>query len=253
MKKENKTKIIKLSIIAIVLIVLVLAVFLPLKFTGLLEKINSIEELKNVINAGGAYSYLIFFAIQFVQVTLIPIPAIVTTIAGTLVFGPWISFGLSYASIILASLVSFFMGRKFGRKVVVWVIGEEDTHKWEQKLVKGKYVFFLMMLFPIFPDDILCMVVGAVTTMTYKFFIITNLITRPINLFCICFFGSGQLIPFSGWGIPVWTILVAVGIVLCYLSIKYQSKIEGFILKVSNKLSKRNKNKETENSENNQN
>ena len=236
MKKETKLKLLKISIISSLLIAIILAIYLPLKLTGTLDRINSAEEIKNIIISGGIYSYIIFFGIQFLQVCLLPIPAFVTTLAGSLVFGPWITCLISFVSIMLASIFCFFIGRKVGRKLVVWVIGEQDTSKWEQKLEKGKYVFFLMMLFPIFPDDILCLVVGATTAISYKFFIITNLISRPIAIICTCFLGSGYLIPFSGWGIPVWIILILLGGFAFYLSIKFEPQIENFILKTSSKL-----------------
>lgn len=237
MKQENKSKLLKLFIILLFLMLIVLAIYLPLKISGLLNKINSVENLKEIILNGGIYSYLIFFLIQFLQVTLLPIPAVVTTIAGALVFGPWIASLISFISVLLASIFSFFLGRKFGRKLVVWVIGEQETQKWSKKFEKGKYVFFLMMLFPIFPDDILCLVVGATTCITYKFFIITNLITRPIGILLTCFLGSGQIIPFTGWGILIWIILISICAILFVLSYKYQEKIEKFINKLSKKIS----------------
>lgn len=254
MKTDTKNKIIKLSIIILAFVLILLAIYLPLKLSGTFDKIDSAEELKQIILDGGIYSYLIFFAIQFLQVVFLPIPAFVTTVAGTLVFGPWIAMLISVISVILASIFSFYIGRKFGKKLVMWVIGKEDTIKWGKKLSRGKYVFFLMMLFPIFPDDILCMVVGATTSITYKFFIITNLITRPIGIASTCFIGSGELIPFSGWGIPVWIILIIIGAILFYLSIKYQPQIEEFINKFANKLthlfSKTNKKPNTNNTNN---
>ena len=242
MQKETKRKIVKALIILLVLAVIVLAIYLPLKLTGLLEQIDSAEELKELILSGGIYSYLIFFAIQFMQVTFLPIPASVTTIAGTLVFGPWITILISFISIMLASLFSFFLGRKIGKKLIVAVIGEKETNKWSEKLEKGKYVFFFMMLFPVFPDDILCMVVGATTSMSYKFFTITNLITRPIGIICTCFLGSGQIIPFSGWGIPVWIILILLCALLFYLSYRFQPQIENLVIKLSNKMNKKDNN-----------
>jgi len=239
MKSETKTKILKISIICLCFIAIILAIYLPLKLSGTLDRISCAEELKEFILSGGVYSYLIFFAIQFLQVCLLPIPAFATTVAGALVFGPWIACLISFVSIMLASIFCFFMGRKVGRKLVVWVAGEKDTKKWETKLEKGKYVFFLMMLFPVFPDDILCLVVGATTAISYKFFIITNLITRPIAIVSTCFIGSGYLIPFSGWGIPVWITLVIACAVVFYLSIKFEPQIENFILNLSNKLGKK--------------
>ena len=43
--------------------------------------------------------------------------------------------------------------------------------------------------------------------MSFKFFFITNLIARFIGVGCTIFFATGSIIPFSGWGIPVWIIL----------------------------------------------
>lgn len=257
LKIETKQKIIKLSIIIFVFIILALAIYLPLQLTGTLAKIDSAEKLKEVILEFGAYSYIIFFIIQFLQTTILPIPAAVTTVAGTLLFGPWTTFGISLLAVLSGSLFAFFLGKKIGRRLVVWVAGEKTTLKWEEKLKKGKYVFFLMMLFPLFPDDILCIVAGTVN-MSYRFFIITNLITRPIAIITTCFLGSGQLIPFSGWGIPVWIILVILAIIILYLSFKYQPQIEKFVVSLGVKFTNKKQKKEkqinlieyTENKEN---
>ncbi len=245
-KQETKQKIIKLTIIIVALILIFLAIYLPLELTGTLEKIDSAEKLKDVILSFGAYSYIIFFIIQFLQTTLIPIPAAVTTVAGTLLFGPWITLGISFLAVFSGSLFAFFLGKKIGRRLVVWVAGEKTTLKWEEKLRQGKFVYFLMMLLPLFPDDILCIVAGTVN-MSYRFFIITNLITRPITIATTCFLGSGQLIPYSGWGIPVWIVLIIICLVLFYVSYKYQSQIEKFVVNLGAKLT--NKNKQAQKSE----
>lgn len=247
LKPETKQKLIKILIIILLIAAIVLAIYLPLKLTGALDKIDSAEKLKEIILQSGAYGYIIFFVLQLLQTTILPIPAVVTTVAGTLVFGPWITFGLSYLSIMLGSLFAFFLGKKVGRRIVVWIAGEKDTLKWEQKLERGKFVYFLMMLFPFFPDDILCLVVGT-TNMSYKFFIITNLITRPIAIAATCFFGSGQLIPFSGWGIPVWIVLILIGLTILILSFKFQPQIEEFVMKLASKITRKN----TKNKENNE-
>ena len=234
-KIERKRKIIRLLITTIILIVVCLAFYLPLKLTGTLDKIDSSEELIALINSGGMWSYAIFFILQFLQATIFPIPAMVTTIAGALVFGPWIASLISFLAIFLASIFMFYLGRKVGKKLINWIVGEEEAKKWEEKLGKGKFVFFLMMLFPIFPDDILCLVVGA-TTISFRFFLITILIARPIGILTTCFFGSGSLIPFSGWGIPVWIVLIILMAFAFYASIKWQKQIEEFIINLGRKM-----------------
>ena len=245
MKTSTKSKILKMILIFAIFLAVTMLIYLPLHFSGAFEKIDSANDLKQVIKNGGVFSYAIFFLLQFLQTVILPIPAAVTTIAGTLVFGPWTTFVISLIAVFSGSLFCFFLGRRFGKKLVYWIAGKEDAEKWRTKLEKGKYVFFLMMLFPLFPDDILCLVIGTMTTMSYKFFITTNLITRPLAIGITCFFGSGNIIPFSGWGIPVWIGLFVVGVILFYLSIKYQKQIENFINNLSKKLSKKEKLKTT--------
>lgn len=248
-KKETNRKIIRLSITVVVVLALCLAVYLPLKLTGTLDRLSSIEEIRALIESGGVWSYLIYFLFQFLQATFIPIPAFVTTVAGAWIFGPWIACLISFLSILAASILMFFLGRKLGRPIVSWIVGKEDAIKWEERLGKGKYVFFLMMLFPLFPDDILCLAAGA-TTISFRFFILTMFVARPISIITTCFVGSGELIPFSGWGIPVWIVLIIAMIILFYVSIKHQSKIEEWITKLGEKMGLKSKNKKEKSNKN---
>ena len=247
-KAERKRKIIRFFITAFVIAAILLAVFLPLNFSGVLDKVDTPEELKDLILSGGVWSYAIYFVFQFLQATILPLPAFVSTVAGALVFGPWIASLISFLAILLASVVMFWLGRKVGKKLIYWIAGEKDGKKWEEKLGKGKFVFFLMMLFPIFPDDILCLVAGT-TAISFRFFIITMLIARPIGILTTSFIGSGTLIPFSGWGIPVWIVLGILMIIAFYLSIKYQDKIENFVTKLGEKMGMKARRKEDKNEE----
>jgi uncharacterized membrane protein YdjX (TVP38/TMEM64 family) len=233
---NRKQKLIKLCIVLSLFALILLAIYLPLKLSGALFLIDSAEELKELILSGGMYSYLVFFAIQFLQVVVLPIPAFISTLAGALVFGPWIASIISFVAILFGSLVCFWLGRKLGWKLLVWVAGEDDAKKWKERLGCGKYAFFLMMIFPLFPDDILCIVAGAVTSMSTNFFLITNLIARPIAILSTCFLGGGYLVPFSGWGIPIWIFIIVACGILFYLSIRYQAKIEQFISNLSHKM-----------------
>ena len=51
----------------------------------------------------------------------------------------------------------------------------------------------LMMIFPLFPDDILCLVAG-VTNMSFPFFLWTNIISRAIGVAVTVYFGTGAII-----------------------------------------------------------
>ena len=246
LKPETKKTIIRGVIATSIIIVICVAFFLLFYLTGWYKYFDSTEKIEAIINSGGGvWSRTIFFAIQFIQVTFVPVPSMLTTIAGVFLFGPWQTVLLSIPAVVLGSMFAFFLGRKIGSPIINWVAGgKEEANKWKTMLSKGKYMFFLMMLFPLFPDDILCMVAG-VTNISWTFFIVTNIITRTINNFVMCFLTSGSIIPFSGWGIPVWIVLGIIMIILFVLSIKYQKNIELFLTNIANKMSKKHKNKKT--------
>lgn len=231
---KNK-KIIRTLVIAFIFVAIVAIGYIVLKVTGVLELFDSAESLKELILGTGIWCRIVFMFIQFLQVTFLPIPAMITTIAGTLIFGPWETVFMSIVSIMLGRLFAFWIGRKFGMPVVKWMVGEQDANKWSQVLGRGKYTYFLMLLFPLFPDDILCMIAG-ITTMSWKFYIIANAISVVITNFSMCFFASGEIIPYSGWGIPVWIIVGVLLLGAIIYSFKYKDKIEEFVCKLGEKF-----------------
>lgn len=199
--------------------------YLILSVTGILAKIRSFEHLKNLILRSKHWGIIVFLLLTILQVVVLPIPAAVTILIGVAIYGPFWSFVLSTIGTYIGSLISFWLGKTFGKRLVIWMIGETATEKYSNLIYrKGKFMFALMLLFPFFPDDILCMVAG-ITNMTYRFFIITVALTRPVMIAFMSFFGSGKIIPFKGWGIPVWIGLFALCIVLFFVFGKIKNKI----------------------------
>ena len=190
----------------------------------------------------GNYGKFIFMLIQFAQVAIIPIPAMITTLAGVAVYGAFQAFILSTIAIILGSLFSFFVwGRLLGYPMVKWVAGKEQTDKYRDLLnQKGKYLFVLMLIMPVFPDDILCTIAG-ITTMSGRFFTISTILLRPITTFMICYISGGQIIPYSGWGLIVWPFLLILMGVMFIWTYKHTEQIEAYItnLPILRKLNKK--------------
>ena len=234
----KKKKITRTLIIVGILAGIVAIGYLVLKLTGVLDLFDSAESLKELILSTGIWCRIVYMFIQFLQVTFLPIPAMITTIAGTLIFGPWETVLMSIVAIMLGRIFAFWLGRKFGMPIVKWMVGEDDANKWSQVLGRGKYTYFLMLLFPLFPDDILCMIAG-ITTMSWKFYIIANAIAVVITNFAMCFFASGELVPFSGWGIPVWIVLGVLLVGAIIFSFKYKDKIEEFVYKLGEKFARK--------------
>ncbi len=225
-----KKKIIRSSIVIAIIVAVLVLMYYILVWTGVWEYINSVEKIRQLILSAGFWGRFAFVSIQFLQVTFVPIPSTISTLAGVLIYGPLEAALLSFAGIMLGSVVAFALGKTFGRKLVIFMVGEESCNKWEKFLSNGKYSFFIMMVLPMFPDDVLCLVAGL-TDMSWAFFVITNLIARPIGIFTTCYIGSGEIIPYHGWGLVAWAFIIIIVAVLIFLSFKYRDQIENFLQK----------------------
>lgn len=226
---STKKKVIRTVMVLLAIAIFMGAIYLILVLTGWWDSINSVEKLKKIILELGFWGRFMFVLLQFLQVTFIPLPSPVIVIAGTLIYGPFQASLLSLAGILLGSAVAFFLGRVCGKKLVVFMVGKQTCDKWVKFLNHGKYSFVIMMLLPLFPDDILCLVAGL-TDMSWLFFIVTQLISRPIGIFLTSYFSD--LIPYHGWGLIVWGLVFTFAIIAIYLSTKYQEEIEGMLTRL---------------------
>ena len=222
----------KICVMAVVMVSLLLFSLYLLKVSGVLVKLKSVDEFREFVSSFGGWAVVLFVCIQFLQVTVLPIPSFVMIGAGVLLFGAFKAALFSCIGVITGSLVAFFIGRIFGVKVVKWLIGEPTLNK-GLELVKGKdkLVLTFMFLFPFFPDDLLCFVAG-ITTMNSSFFVIMILITRTVSVFAAAFSLNNNLIPYNAWwGILLWILVFIFVIILTVLIYKYGEKIESMVFK----------------------
>lgn len=230
-------KVFRTSVVILIITAFLVLTYFILVWTDLWDKFNSVEKLRLFILDLGFWGRITFVFLQFLQVTFVPIPSTILTIAGSIIYGPFQGGLLSLSGILLGSVVAFMLGRVFGRKLVSFMVGKDTCEKWVKFLSKAKYAFFFMMLLPMFPDDILCLVAG-VTDMSWQFFVVTNLLTRPVGVFVTSYLGSGEVIPYQGWGLVVWAIILTMAIVVMWLATKYEKQIEQFFVKMFKKKTK---------------
>ena len=222
----------KIMLTGLVLAALLLVGLFVLQVTGILEKIRSREALLELIDSTGVWGPLVFIVLQALQVFLLPIPGTLTVGVGAFLFRPLEAFLYSFAGIFIGSLVGFWIGRVVGYKAASWLVGKESLDKWLEK-IKGKdrRLLTAMFILPIFPDDVLCFVAGL-STMTWKYFIIMQIISRAISVAFTSFSIGGNTIPYNTWwGILCWTLIGAAIIGLFVLIYKKGDRMEAWFLK----------------------
>ncbi|MBO7378015.1 MAG: TVP38/TMEM64 family protein [Clostridia bacterium] len=219
----------KTGLVCLVLLVFGAGGLYALSASGFLDRVDSVEDLREFIASYGGLSVFLFLAIQILQVVVLPVPGVVAIGAGVLLFGPFRGAILSLIGIMAGSFIAFFIGRKLGYKVVCWLVGKENLDK-ATELAKGKdkVILTFMFLFPFFPDDVLCFVSGL-SSMSFGFFAAMITVARIISVFTTAYSVNGNLIPYdTWWGILIWAILIVGTFFLVKIVYSNSEKIEKF-------------------------
>lgn len=226
--KRNDT-IFKLFIVISFLVVGVYFGYVLINKFGLFDKIDSFRDIKSLILRHKEQGIIIFAIINFLQVTFVPLPSSVTILAGTAIFGPFCAFVFASLGVLLGSILAFFIGRLCSKPILYWIFGKNKVEKYENLLSgRTRLILFLTLFLPLFPDDLICMLAG-ITDIKFKDFFLIALFARSFGIGCLCYFGSGKIIPFNtGWGICIWIvigIIVLTSAIIIYLKRKKIVKI----------------------------
>lgn len=240
MNEKNKKSLIRLIVSALIIGGIILGAYLIFRALGVTELTR--EQIQEFIKGTGIIAPLVFILISFVQVTLIPIPGMVTILAGNYLFGAGLSFLYSYIGMLIGSVFAWWLGRVIGRPYINWVAGGKgEADAWLKRLNGRETVFlFFAFLLPLFPDDILCSVAG-ILPIRFSTFMIMQFITRATSIGASLLFMSGEIIPFHGWGVWVLGAVAVVCIIAFILSMKYADKLNKFFEDLIDKISVRKK------------
>ena len=149
--------------------------------------INAVNDFfGGLIENAGSWTYVVIWLIMFLQVTVLNIPAY-TVLSACASIGietlSWQYILVVLSAYITGCILAYWLGRWFGVKAVRWCAGgQEDFDKWSGFInKKGKWWYFLTVLFPFFPDDLLCIVAGSVK-FNFGYYTAMNFVGRGIGL-----------------------------------------------------------------------
>lgn len=178
MKRENVKKILKIITIIICIGLIII--------TALMIKNDLFKNPKNIVKIVekyGPFGIIVFILIQIIQVILPIMPGGICNLAGVLLFGGIKGFIANYIGVITGSIICFSLSRKFGIKLVKTLFEEKTVDKYSKYINNKKFniLFFIAILFPFFPDDLLCYTAGL-SNMKLKKFILIITLGKPISL-----------------------------------------------------------------------
>ena len=231
---EGKKRARRIALAVLVVLALAAGVF-ALYRNGWFERIDSVEELRALIDRAGAFAGIVFFLLQMLTVIIAPIPSNVTMMAGALALGFWQAMLLGIAAIWAGSMLMFLLARRLGHRAVQRWMDHGIMEKYLPVIEEKQDMFlFLTLLFPFFPDDMLCILAGL-TSMPAGRFALIMLLARPWGLIFAALLGSGEL-SLPAWG---WAVMLGVLAVIFVLAMKYSRQIEERLFALVSRLSAR--------------
>lgn len=119
------------------------------------------EVFRDFIISMGPLASLAFISIQVLQIIISPIPGEATGFIGGFLFGTWMGFIYSSIGLTLGSALAFFISRFF-RHIARSYLARSDLYEKFEHLVEhqGLFVIFFLFVFPGFPKDFLCYLLG---------------------------------------------------------------------------------------------
>lgn len=183
----------QLAIRGVILLALVALLFffsryIPQPLTALApagEEIDDIEviysnsdKLSKFLKSLGPYSPAVFVMFQALQVIAAPFPGELTGVVGGFVYGTSVGFIISTIGLTLGSWVAFELASILGRPFVERFVSRDVLLKFNFLTTNaGVTICFLLFLFPGFPKDYLCYLLGL-SRMKLSTFLIVSIVGR---------------------------------------------------------------------------
>ena len=227
------------ALLAFVVLAALAAVLLTLWRGGWLNRLGSVEELRALIDQTGAWAGVVYFLLQMMTVIIAPIPSNVTMMAGALALGFWEAVFLGVLAVLAGSMIMFSAARRLGRDAVQRFVDRSVMEKYLPVIEEKQDMFlFLTLLFPFFPDDMLCILAGL-TTIPLRRFAAIMALARPWGLVFAALVGSGA-IAMPAWA---WAVLAVPMAAVFYLMMKHSAAIEDRLFRACRRISGRGKKK----------
>lgn len=182
---------------------------------------SSSDKLSKFLQHLGPYSPAVFVLLQALQVIAAPFPGELTGVAGGFVYGKTLGFLLSTVGLSLGSWVAFELASILGRPFVERFVRREVIQKFNFLTTKtGTLICFLLFLFPGFPKDYLCYVLGL-SRMKLSTFLFVSITGRLPGTYLLTMQGA----TIRNEQYHMFVILAVVSLTLLFLAFLYRNQL----------------------------
>jgi uncharacterized membrane protein YdjX (TVP38/TMEM64 family) len=198
------------------IILLILGYIFPSQF------FSNQETIREFVGSFGTLAPVAFIILQILQVVITPFSHYAVSLAGGFIFGTGLGFLYNWIGRVIGTAIAFYLGRKFGRKIMKHVVKPETLRKYDSWFDKGKILLFLAYFLPLFPDDELSYLAG-ISSMRARLF---------LPLMVVGHVGGSLALAYAGNGIqsikePMFLILSLITLVAGIWFVWHYKKVKG--------------------------
>lgn len=188
----------------------------------ILSLVGDQEALVIKLQQYGALGPLLLSATIFLQVIVAAIPGHLLMVTGGYIYGFTEGFLLAWVSTIVASELTFYLARRYGRPVVDRLADTKLVDRWVRLADRQGFTFFLAaFMIPVFPADVMSYVAGL-SKISPRSYLAANLIGRLPAAILMTLVGSHGL----QITLPVWLLVIGISIVMVYIFHRMGKRIE---------------------------
>ncbi|MDR2157449.1 MAG: VTT domain-containing protein [Clostridiales Family XIII bacterium] len=235
-KKKTRILISVLKFLVLLGIVAVVPLIVYLHYPNVLEDFNSLEEVNEMLEQYRTAGIFIYMGFQVVQVVISVIPGQPLQFAAGYAFGIFLGFASSIIGIGLATLVTYLLGKVFGKDMVYLVFGEKRLERFLGLMASKKalIIVFLLYLIPGIPKDIFSYAAG-ISNLRMMPFLALSLAGRAPALLCSIIIGRMfRTHSYVGMIVVAIIVLAAAGV-----AVLHRRRINAFIDRMHEKAMKK--------------
>ena len=178
---KNDTTLKRLMTITTGVFTLLLVLFIV--YAIKIDLLTSPDILVTKIKSYGVIGPIIFLFLQIVQVVFPVIPGGASCLAGVLAFGPILGFIYNYLGLVIGSVMAYLLSYNFGLPIVKKLFKKETVNKYLKYIKTNRFerLFFLGILLPGAPDDLLCYIAG-ISNIKFSRFVFYIIVGKPLTL-----------------------------------------------------------------------
>jgi len=133
------------------------------------------------------HAFFLFLGICFLQPIMLPLPEPVTVLAGSTVLGSSWAFFASYLGTSLGIITMFTITRHGGEKILEKKNNNKALARYYKYVEKyGQWVLTALLIFPVLPDEVICLGAGL-SQMSHQKFIPIVIIAKLITSFSLSY------------------------------------------------------------------